>query len=185
MIIESSVFALWLTNLLMVSLFITVQLRSKKAKMTHEKIELGMLVNNLTLFTPANEKVRLLDVISGKVTLFCFVANQCKYCKEIIPILDSIKQENPDINIQFISLGEVEGANKILISTKTRIPVLGVNTRLITKKMGIQSFPFCILVDQHGKVLKREIISKNDISSWLKFLPEYNDNITDRKDWIV
>lgn len=113
---------------------------------------------SLESFTlPIYDKEDSFTYTEGKKTLINFWASWCTGCIQEIPILEELKNKNPDVSFIAINAGDSKKKiKKFLKKTGFTYKVLMDKSKKVSKEMGILSLPQTIVVDEKGKIIFHE-----------------------------
>lgn len=168
---EQSQVALWIMITIQTILLFVVLRQFKKKVNLDVGLPPGMSIPNLGFMVLNGSSGRLNDIIKGHpMTMFCVVEKGCKFCKELIPELDKMKKLNPNLNVKLLVMGDKEKTQELISITKTNLPVYIVSQTDVLKKLRIRVFPFGMLINQNGVILRREVLQKETISSFINAL---------------
>ena len=122
---------------------------------SHENFETKIFYNSITKHIN-NENVAL-SKFKGKWLLINFWATWCAPCREEIPDLNNLFNENKKINLIGIAIDEIEDVKKFLIETPINYESLILSDMKgveISKSLGNDKgvLPFTVLINPNGEV---------------------------------
>ena len=136
-------------------------------------------INDLTFLDAQNNKVNL-DNYRGKLILINFWATWCAPCKEEMPSLDLLQNNEKLESLQIfpINVGQdkIEKAEKFFEDLKIKnLSVYFDKNIFLTKKFALRGIPTSILINKEGEEFARIIgsINFND-SKFIDWLSSYD-----------
>ncbi len=139
--------------------------------------ENGEAVSSFSLMNMTNEQVALDDVIkSHKYTWINFWATWCGPCREEMPMMKEIYNENAEKGLAIVAINVNEAKGKIqsyLDQYPVPFMVLRDSTGDITRSYNVEALPTSLLVDSAG-VVQRITVGYN--RSWEYQVPNYFDD---------
>jgi len=139
---------------------------------SHENFETKIFYNSITK-NINNENVAL-SKFEGKWLLINFWATWCAPCREEIPDLNNLFNENKKINLIGIAIDEIEDVKKFLIETPINYESLILSDMKgveISKSLGNDKgvLPFTVLINPNGEV-KNTFYGKLNITNLKSYL---------------
>ena len=139
---------------------------------SHENFETKIFYNSITK-NINNENVAL-SKFKGKWLLINFWATWCAPCREEIPDLNNLFNENKKINLIGIAIDEIEDVKKFLIETPINYESLILSDMKgveISKALGNDKgvLPFTVLINPNGEV-QNTFYGKLDITTLRSYL---------------
>ena len=139
---------------------------------SHENFETKIFYNSITK-NINNENVAL-SKFKGKWLLINFWATWCAPCREEIPDLNNLFNENKRINLIGIAIDEIEDVKKFLIETPINYESLILSDMKgveISKALGNDKgvLPFTVLINPNGEV-QNTFYGKLDITTLRSYL---------------
>ena len=98
---------------------------------------------------------------------FFVVEEECKFCREIIPKVDHYKRQNPNVNIQFLVIGDSDSAKRLMSISKYKFNYWILNPENVVKHLKVRSFPFVFIVQKDNYILKRSIINAKNFNDFM------------------
>ena len=139
---------------------------------SHENFDTKIFYNSITK-NINNENVAL-SKFKGKWLLINFWATWCAPCREEIPDLNNLFNENKRINLIGIAIDEIEDVKKFLIETPINYESLILSDMKgveISKALGNDKgvLPFTVLINPNGEV-QNTFYGKLDITTLRRYL---------------
>ena len=139
---------------------------------SHENFDTKIFYNSITK-NINNENVAL-SKFKGKWLLINFWATWCAPCREEIPDLNNLFNENKRINLIGIAIDEIEDVKKFLIETPINYESLILSDMKgveISKALGNDKgvLPFTVLINPNGEV-QNTFYGKLDITTLRSYL---------------
>ena len=139
---------------------------------SHENFETKIFYNSITK-NINNENVAL-SKFKGKWLLINFWATWCAPCREEIPDLNNLFNENKRINLIGIAIDEIEDVKKFLIETPINYESLILSDMKgveMSKALGNDKgvLPFTVLINPNGEV-QNTFYGKLDITTLRSYL---------------
>jgi len=139
---------------------------------SHENFDTKIFYNSITK-NINNENVAL-SKFKGKWLLINFWATWCAPCREEIPDLNNLFNENKKINLIGIAIDEIEDVKKFLIETPINYESLILSDMKgveISKALGNDKgvLPFTVLINPNGEV-QNTFYGKLDITTLRSYL---------------
>ena len=139
---------------------------------SHENFDTKIFYNSITK-NINNENVAL-SKFKGKWLLINFWATWCAPCREEIPDLNNLFNENKKINLIGIAIDEIEDVKKFLIETPINYESLILSDMKgveISKALGNDKgvLPFTVLINPNGEV-QNTFYGKLDITTLRRYL---------------
>lgn len=121
-------------------------------------IETGEIAPPLELSRLDDNRVIRLADLRGKIVYLDFWATWCPSCRVALPWLDELQAGFPKDNFEIIAISVDKNPQKALDYVKREelknLTILKDPSALSAKKYKLQSFPFSILLDKDGKIVK-------------------------------
>lgn len=103
---------------------------------------------------PIYKKNETFTFKKGKRTLINFWASWCTSCIQEIPILEELKNKNPEVSFIAINAGDSKKKiKKFLKKTGFSYTVLMDKSKKVSKELGILSLPQTIVIDEAGNII--------------------------------
>ncbi len=164
MLLEVVLICIWIVLIIQA---ITIFKLSRKVSIENEGIALGFSVPDLKLQTIEGGIKRLIKMLQNEpLTILCMVTPECKFCRKIIPLLEEMQKEANTISVKLLFLGEESAVKEYLDSNKINIESFVVSFKVMKSKINISAFPYAMIVNQYGIVVRKGIINADDVSSW-------------------
>ena len=123
-------------------------------------------------------QLRSLDEWQGQTIILNFWATWCPPCREEMPLLEAINNEQPDVAVVTVAIDQLEAIQRFVDEYSLTFPVLYGSQRAsdLVTRFGSQAgtLPYTVVLDhdmtlryQHSQILTRELIE-----SWLQNLTE-------------
>lgn len=130
--------------------------------------EVAAEIPRLNILSISNQKVDVKQMLSqAKPTLIIFTSSRCSICKRLIPQIS--EWEDFPAEVRLVNLGDAKEAKRFVEMTATTFPVCIIRLKDIANKYKVRTFPFSILADPSGKIMKSGIIMPEDLESWVSF----------------
>ncbi len=125
----------------------------KDSQSMEADIAIGELAPDFTLLNLEGEEVSLSD-FRGQYILINFWATWCKYCDMEMPDLDRLNEENEDLVVLAVNVGEEkELVDEYIKEGDYRFPVVLDETGDVALTYLINAFPTSYFVDKEGILL--------------------------------
>ncbi|MBB3111981.1 thiol-disulfide isomerase/thioredoxin [Paenibacillus phyllosphaerae] len=167
-----NIYSLWLIIALQLILIFVI-LISVKSKYFAQGTPPGLNIPSTIVKDSNNESQPLYQILSkSKVNLVCFVANGCRFCEKIIPEIEKLKERNPDIQVTLLLHKDERNSENLINRTKTILPSYNLTGNEGKKLFKINIYPFGVLTNERGVILKRGIMTNHNLLSWTIDMPE-------------
>lgn len=161
---------LWLIVIIQGVLLIFVITNIKKKRGDNVGIPEGKVIPDLSYSTIRGEKGNIHWLINKEEYSFiCTLKPGCPVCEEIIDQL-SYMTDSDLKRIKILVCGKMTEIKSWIEQSNINIPVYILDEEDMFKKMNIQMFPFAMVLDKHGEVIKKDIINKFNISTLLELI---------------
>ncbi|GAA0137476.1 hypothetical protein YSY43_43170 [Paenibacillus sp. YSY-4.3] len=153
--------ALWMLLSIQTVLLCTLALQFRKQK-NGGGLPPGMRIPNIPVET-ANDTQYLRSIAKeNNITFILLVSGGCKFCVAVLKELS--KQYNDQmIPIRILYYGKKDET----IDIPSEIPVYQIRKEM-TSLIKVNKFPFGLILDQKSVILRRDIVSVQQLESWLK-----------------
>lgn len=120
------------------------------------KLQVGSKIEPFTLNNIDGQETTI--KFDKKVNVISFWVSTCSLCKEELNVINELSEKYKDVGFTIVStdFGGARIVKWVLEETKTetKVPILMDKTASIaTKKYGITSFPFLVIVNKEGSVI--------------------------------
>lgn len=174
MISQVSQFVLWFMMGVLLLMQLVVLKHVKSGVPSHNGIPPGMRIPNLQIRSLKGVAMQSNDLLHQTVpTMFCFVSYACRYCREVTPELSRVAKQYSDFRVVLLSTDTEGDVRTFMKETGADLPVYLLDHAQVVKKLKIKNFPFGMLVDGSGVVMRREVVKKTNVMSWLIDVPQY------------
>lgn len=170
---QAHLYAMWVMALLMI--ITNIVLINEVKKIHRRKLGFAPGLKLPAIKMGKNRDIRLTDILSQHPSTFvCVVSIHCTFCREIVAELEKMKQDNPAMNLVYLVTGDdiAEDVENWIQARIQYAPAYGIETTDVMKKLKVNSFPFGMLLNRQGIVLKKGSLVKNELSRWVNELPE-------------
>jgi len=116
------------------------------------------------------------QVIAGKPAIVNFWASWCSFCKEEMPLLQGVYEENPGIAVTGINLQEERAVARAYVDAGSyTFPTLLDPAAELKKKYGVFTQPTTFVFDPDGKELYRKDgpFTEMELTKWVKELAAF------------
>jgi len=114
----------------------------------------------------------------GKPLLLDFWASWCGMCPSVVPLLNQVGQQYPQLHVVGVNMDEIEDralANAFVRQTKMQYPSIIDKPTKLSEPLQIEGLPTLILLDAQGIELWRSLGEPESIVDSLeKYLPDQN-----------
>lgn len=174
MILQASQIALWGAVSILILLQIYILRQFKKVIPYNNGIPPGLAFPNIEVESLEGTNTFIHQLLDSKrPVMLCFVHYSCKFCRAMIPELDRITSQYPYFSVKLISFGEDKEIRRFVAETGTALPIFRVDSKVITKQLNIKRFPFGMIIDSDGIVMRRELVEKENLLTWLVDVPQF------------
>ncbi|WP_409344802.1 TlpA family protein disulfide reductase [Paenibacillus sp. MBLB4367] len=187
MFLEASQISIWIIIAIQTTLIIILIRQLKQTHLKSIGIAPGLSLPNFEVRSlQKDSNIKLSDIINiNTTTMLCVVSPGCKFCKEIIPELDRVVEMYPLFKVNILVVSEVEKAQNMIKDSLSKISSYSISQDIAVNKMKITSFPFGMLVDDRGVILRREIVKKENITNWLIDVPQYAESLSKKRSRVI
>ncbi|PWV95965.1 AhpC/TSA family protein [Paenibacillus cellulosilyticus] len=177
--LQASVTALWFVVSLSVMMQIIVLRQTRRLAPDNNGIPPGNRFPDIVLESlTGKQNLTYEDIMGGGNSLmFCFVHSSCKFCREIAPHLERVSHAYGAFRPILLSFDDPDQISVFLRETNVNLPVYRVEATTVTKKLNLKRFPFGMLIDREGIVMRREVLKKETLLSWLVDIPKYVESM--------
>lgn len=170
---QASTIALWFVVAVSILLQVIVLRQAKRLAPENSGIPPGLNIPDTDVFMNG-EVHRLHELIrDGAPTMFCFVHSSCRFCREMIPELGRVAKQYPSFHVVLLSFDEESQLSSLLEDTGVTLPFYRITTSYAFKMLNLKRFPFGMLVDREGTVMRREKVEIDNLLTWLIDVPQY------------
>ena len=92
-----------------------------------------------------------LEKYRGKKLLLVFSAPDCPPCREMMPQLEALHRQTPDIEVMLISRGKIDAVKAELAEHPVSFPVAVQKSWEISRRYAMFATPIAYLIDEAGK----------------------------------
>jgi peroxiredoxin len=133
----------------------------KKIEDAQKPLVAGADAPNFTLEDENQKQVTLADY-KGKKTLLVFSSESCPYCEDYYPVLNAFKETQPNVEVVIMQLQSDAIHNKIYKEQQGINATILAATQAEAQSYKIQKTPTSVLLDEEGKIIASETITKLD-----------------------
>lgn len=179
MLSEASQVAMWIM-LIIHSIIVFILVR--QVKTGSNGIAPGISIPSIKVHNSEGHQVSLDHLVKDKnVTLLCVISPNCRFCKEVVFEINKIYLNNANFAIKLLVVGDGEGFNKYVVTTNVAIEMYSISYQDCRRKLRTSSYPFGMVIDNQGVIMRRGIIKKENILSWLVDVPKLLDSFSNKR----
>lgn len=177
--LEANVTALWFVVSLSVIMQIVVLRQARRLAPDNNGIPPGNQFPRIVFESVTGKQTFTYQEIMGEGNslMFCFVHASCKFCREIAPQLERVSHTYSSFRPVLLSFDDSDDIIDFQKETNINLPLYRIEAADVTKKLNLKRFPFGMLIDREGIILRREALQKDTLLSWLVDIPQYVESM--------